>query len=202
MKRAFRKAFTLMEVVIAIAILGISLTVIVDMQAASVFMTYDAENVRAATMLANEKMMEAQLRLEQEGWTLFDIEESGDFSNFGGEDFRDNDIDLGMEDALSEFQWAYTIRMVDFPLPDPSTMMMAFGDMGDETQQTQTSDQIDLGGINVSADQLSEYLSIYIREIRVKVWWGENKDELDQVEFATHVINPRGIITEPEEESQ
>ena len=69
-------------------------------------------------------------------------------------------------------------------------------------QQNQTSDQIDLGGINVSADQLSEFLSIYIREIRVKVWWGENEDEIDQVEFATHVINPKGIITEPEEESQ
>ena len=77
MKRRIRKAFTLIEVVIAIAILGFSLAIIVDTQGSAMFLTYDAENVRMATMLANEKMMEAQLRLEQEGWTLFDIEENG-----------------------------------------------------------------------------------------------------------------------------
>ena len=33
------------------------------------------------------------------------------------------------------------------------------------------------------------------------VWWGENEDELDQVEIVTHVINPSGAVSaDPEAE--
>ena len=41
---------------------------------------------------------------------------------------------------------------------------------------------------------ITEMLATYIREVRVLVWWGDNEDELDQVELVTHIINPTGEI--------
>ena len=68
--------------------------------------------------------------------------------------------------------------------------------MGEDnpTGTNTASDQIDLGGINVSADQLSEFLSIYIREIESSSG-GREQRRIRPSEFATHVINPKGIIT-------
>jgi hypothetical protein len=41
-------------------------------------------------------------------------------------------------------------------------------------------------------------LGMYIREVRVRVWWGKNAKEAeelkDQVILVTHVINPTGQI--------
>ena len=31
---------------------------------------------------------------------------------------------------------------------------------------------------------------------RVRVWWGDNEEENDQVELTTHIINPTGVVTE------
>ena len=51
-------------------------------------MTRDAEKIRIATMLAEEKMIEAQLRLNWKGWKTSDIDEDGDFDDLGTEEFR------------------------------------------------------------------------------------------------------------------
>ena len=64
---ARRLGFTLLEVIIAIGILVIGLLVLVDSQASSVFMVTEANNITNATMLADEKMTETLLVLEQEG---------------------------------------------------------------------------------------------------------------------------------------
>ena len=66
-------------------------------------------------------------------------------------------------------------------------------------QENQSPDITDMG---VSPDMITEYLSDYIRELRVLVWWGKNEDETDQVELLTHVINPTGIVTEVDNDDQ
>ena len=112
-----RRAFTLLEVTIAMSILAVSLVILMESQGNAVFMTQDAEKVRLATMLAEEKMTEAQLRIEYEGWKNSDIEENGDFDDFGQEDFRGTNLRLDFSDSLDKYKWAYTIRQIDISIP-------------------------------------------------------------------------------------
>ena len=68
MKRVAQKGFTLLEITIALAILTISVAILIDSQGSVAWMLSDTNNVRIATLLAEEKMTEAQLFLEEEGW--------------------------------------------------------------------------------------------------------------------------------------
>ena len=82
MKRMIQKGFTLLEITIALAILAMSVTILIDAQGSAAWMIDDTNNIRVATLLAEEKMTEAHLRLEEEGWKDSDIEENGDFADF------------------------------------------------------------------------------------------------------------------------
>ena len=198
------KGFTLLEICIALAILSLSVAILIDSQGAAVWMAEDTNNVRTATILAEEKMTEAMLRLEEEGWKDSDINEDGDFDDFGEEDFRQNPS-LQIEDELERFKWAYTIRTIELDLPsDLGAMAEDLGGSGyfgeDPNQEDIQNNTFDLGDLGVSTDMVTEYLSNYIREIRVRVWWGEDAEGEDQIEILTHVINPSGVVTETGDE--
>jgi prepilin-type N-terminal cleavage/methylation domain-containing protein len=186
-----RRGFTLLEVVIALAILAVSLMVLVDSQATAVLMTVDAEKTLTGTYLAQEKMSEALLRLESEGFREGDIDEEGDFEDLGGED-----SDVGL--AFSDYRWAYTIREVDLQVGDLSEMADTLGGMSGEQGDTDPQ-QRDLSDVGFQPDMLSEMLRPYIREIRVLVWWGKEDPDMDEgcedcIELVTHIINPSGTI--------
>ena len=207
MRRYNRRGFTLVEVTIALSILVLALSILVENQGFAAYMTRDAEKIRIATMLAEEKLIEAQLILEEEGWKTTDIEEDGDFDDFGSEEFRDNGLNLDADDELENFKWAYTIRKIEMNLPTDVGGMMGdmvgtgyYGDQS-ENQQLQQNQGMDLGDIGVSQDMITDYLSDYIREVRVMVWWNEDYEETgDVVELTTHVVNPSGVVTDPEVE--
>ena len=78
LKRPPSRGFTLLEVTIALALLVMALGILLQSQTSAVIMTVDAEKIRIATQLAEEKMSEAQIQLEVEGWTTADIDENGD----------------------------------------------------------------------------------------------------------------------------
>ena len=115
-------------------------------------------------------------------------------------------MNLDFDDLLDEFRWAYTIRKIEMNMPaDVGSMtedLMGTGYMGDQSQNEAVQDnQMDLGDIGISSDMITEYLSDYIREVRVMVWWDEEYEETgDYVEILTHVVNPSGVVTDPEAE--
>jgi prepilin-type N-terminal cleavage/methylation domain-containing protein len=203
-----RRGFTLIEVTIALSILVMALSILVENQGFAAFMTRDAEKMRTATMLAEEKITEAQLILEFEGWTTRDVNEQGDFDDFGSEDFRGENLRLDMDDKLDEFKWAYTVRKIEVSIPtNVGGMMdnlMGEGYWGDQSEnESVQNNQMDLSDIGISSDMITDYLSDYIREVRVKVWWNEDYEETgDYVELLTHVINPSGMVTDPEAETE
>jgi prepilin-type N-terminal cleavage/methylation domain-containing protein len=209
-----QRGFTLLEVTIALALLALTLTILLESQGQAVFMSTDSERVRLATMLAEEKMAEAQLILEAEGWTTSDIEESGDFDSFGQEDFRQASGGSDHSDNLDDFYWAYTIRRIEINLPSDlgglSSELTESGYLGDQQQETDNG-QMDLGDLGITPDKITEYLADYIREVRVLVWWGEKKSRSEikdrnpdeepdnQVELLTHIINPTGVVSTAED---
>jgi hypothetical protein len=78
------------------------------------------------------------------------------------------------------------------------------GYFGDQQQSEDVQNNtFDLGDLGISPDVITEYLSGYIREIRIRIWWGDDPEGDDQLEILTHVINPSGVVTETgDEETQ
>jgi len=199
------RGFTLLEVIIALAILAVSILLLAETQGSAVLMSTDAERLYIATNLAEEKMMEAQLILEREGWGTSDIEEEGDFDDFGDEEFRQGSIDVDYDDDFFEdFHWAYTVRKIEMSLPtnfgdvtDSLSDNGYFGEMADTERMD--DNQVDIADMGISGDMITEYLSSYIREVRVKVWWGDDPDAGNGIELLTHAVNPSGVVTEDAE---
>jgi prepilin-type N-terminal cleavage/methylation domain-containing protein len=194
-----RSGFTLLEVVIALAILAISLMVLIDAQSTAVLMTVESEKMLTGTYLSQEKMSEAMLRVEKDGFTDGDVDEEGDFSDFGAaEGGMGQGPDFGT--AFDGYKWAYTIRKVDIQLGDigqaADQLKSATGK--DDATSDQNTDQRDLSDIGIQPDMISDMLRPYIREVRVLVWWGNDEPDPatceDCVELVSHVINPSGVV--------
>lgn len=80
--------FTLIEVVVALAILAISLTALLTTQAASLRNASKVRDLTIATLLARSKMVDIEQELFDEGFTTGDQEDSGDFSDEGYREFK------------------------------------------------------------------------------------------------------------------
>ena len=205
--RRTRRAFTLLEVVIALAILAVGMTVLLQTQATAVVMTSEADKVRIGTLLAQEKMAECELYVEKNGFSSDDINEDGDFSDFGAEDFRADVGDIDIAATLGDYRWAYTIRQIELTMPEDltgtATDLIGEGYLGTDVQDAASStdlgeESLDLTDLGLSSDTVTDQISNYIREVRVLVWWSDEQDEngnyIDSVELVTHVINPSGFV--------
>jgi len=80
-----RRAFTLLEVVVALAILGLALLAIFDLNAGAVASHAYAKRLTVATMLARAKMTDIEQELYDKGFDADDREVSGDFRSDGWE---------------------------------------------------------------------------------------------------------------------
>jgi len=204
--RVARRAFTLLEVVIALAILAVGMTVLLQTQATAVVMTSESDKIRIGTLLAQEKMAECELYVEKNGFSSEDIDENGDFSDFGAEDFRADVGDIDVAATLGDYRWAYTIRQIELTMPEDltgtATDLIGEGYLGDDmtVPDQMTDDSLDLGDLGLSSDTVTDQLSSYIREVRVLVWWSDEQDDqgnyIDSIELVTHVINPSGFVVQ------
>ena len=196
-----RRGFTLLEVVIALAIMVLALTVLIQTQSSAAFMTLEARRMETASMLADEKMKEIMVTLEREGWGSQDIEEEGDFETFGQEEFRGDGLVVDFEGEHDDYKFAYTVREIELDLPtNLGDVAGQLGQNGYGTFGAAEEEGVDMfGGMPdlgsfIQPEQITEYLSAFVREVRVVVWWGDNEDKLDQVELVHHVINPTGAV--------
>ena len=91
MKRArlrHARAFTLLEVVIALAILGVSLVAVLDINASAVYSHVYAKKLTVATLLARSKMTDLEQKLYDEALPSDDEEDAGDFSAEGWPSYK------------------------------------------------------------------------------------------------------------------
>ena len=152
-----------------------------------------------ATDLCQLKLTDALLQVEEEGFTVADIYENGDFDDLG-----DDILDAEFGDELEQFKWEYAISEVDIDM---------LGDIAALAQQTDQSlgPSADAGGgaggggaadmlgaLGFGPEQITDMLGPYIREVRVRVWWGDDSDKAEEdgteVVITTHVINPTGVL--------
>jgi len=208
-KRTFRRqrrGFSLLECLVAMAILVASLGILIETQAGAAVITMEAERVLLATDLANAKMNEALRYLEEEGFQNSEIHESGDFDDWG-----DDASNLEFKDTLEDYQWDFWISEIDLALAGDIAGMASElqgsgvmgggggGEGGPDLGSVGAGGANPLAGIGMSSEMITEMLTPYIREVRVRVWWGKDAEEAEesgnQVVIVTHQVNPSGIIT-------
>lgn len=95
--------FTLIEVVVAISILAISMTVLLTFSANSMIRSGRAETLTVATMLARQKMAELEI----------DIEKGLQKGEFPDEKSEDGTFDEPFED----YKWKMELKRVELPAP-------------------------------------------------------------------------------------
>lgn len=92
--RRSNAGYTLMEVLVALTILAMGLTILLGTQASSARMSERANQMALAALLARSKMIDIEHELHQEGFSEMTESASGDFRDEG---FRDIDWDAEIE---------------------------------------------------------------------------------------------------------
>jgi general secretion pathway protein I len=106
--RGVQRGFTLLEVMIALAVLAGALTVLVNSVASNVKNVQDAESTTVATSLARAKMYEIEETLIQDGFLETDQSTEGDFGDQGFSDItwsaKVEKVEIPSFDKLQEMQ--------------------------------------------------------------------------------------------------
>lgn len=198
--RPTREGFSLLEVLVALAILAISVLVLIDSQTAAVNMRQQGEEMVVGTLLARDVMTLVELRLEKEGFGELTISELGDFRE---EEYLD---------AFPDHKWEYEVSRVELDLG--KIMQMVNELMGMAEQEGAVEDEsmmtggFSLESLGIDPMIFTEELSRFIREVRVRVYWCDDEGAArnegwcgpDEVVLVTHAINPTGRVMNAEEQ--
>ena len=83
-----RRGFTLLEVMVALAVLALAMTAVSDVVGGALQSHNRARQLEVATMLARARLAEAEAKFEEEGFRDFDQVEEGTFSDEGHPEVR------------------------------------------------------------------------------------------------------------------
>jgi general secretion pathway protein I len=154
------RGFTLLEVMIALGILAVTLTALLQSQAGSLRGAARVGNVSIGTLLARSKMVDLEYKLVDEGFTEGDKEESGDFT----------------EEGFADFSWHATIREVKLDLSGLGSLC---GAMGKEKEAAADCEAL-VGGLGGAMTGFVDEIQRGLRAVELTVSWKEGQYQ-DQV---------------------
>jgi general secretion pathway protein I len=198
-RRRSRSGFTLLEVVIAIAILGTALMAIFDLNAGAISMHGYTKRVTVASLLARSKMTDIEQELIDDGFGLDDREMSGDFREEGWEGFKWRarviaprtsgvspqqfmgalfNLPIGGEggdDPLAALGSKLGGSQPGGPQPGPNPMTGGMGGMAAGLMTTQFN-------------QMLEQIRQQVREVQLTVTWKDGT-QTETFDLVTHVVS-------------
>jgi general secretion pathway protein I len=179
------RGFTLLEVMVALAILAGSLVAISEVVGGALRNHVRAQQLDVATLLARAKMVEVQAHFERKGFRDFDETEEGTFEEDGHKeirwklDVRRPTVELGPEGVLAALSGGKTLQDL-LPPPDQAPQLAPFqGAMGAMLQNLLT--------------RIGEQLKKSLREVRLTVSWQDGA-VVESFDVVTHLV-----VTTPEE---
>lgn len=193
------EGFTLLEVLVALAILAISSMALIDAQTAAVKMREQGDEMVVGTLLARDIMSLVELRMEKEGFGELTITEDGDFH-------EDEYLD-----AFEEYRWEYEVSRIEIDLAkifDMINQLMGMAeDEGAVEDESMLTGGLNMESLGIDMTMFTDELSRFVREIRVRVYWcgeeGRREEGLcgpDEVVLVTHIVNPTGRVATAEEQ--
>lgn len=178
-----RRAFTLLEVMVAIAILAFALVSISDVVSSSLRSQVLARDLEVATLLARGKMAELTERYEREGFSLGGSSEDGTFDDEGH----------------PEFKWKAKVVEPEGTLDGRALTKLFMGDAGGLDQllnpkpDADGRSQVNPGAaasaklLEAQLDQLATAVKQGVRELRLTVSWMEGAQE-EGFTVVTHLV--------------
>lgn len=193
------RGFTLLETVVALAILALALMAIFDINSGAVANHAYAKKLTVATLLARSKMTDLEQKLYDEGFSNDDDEESGDFSQDGWDNFKWRaKIIAPKTDGVSPEQLIGAI----FNLPigeggDLSGIASMFGggaaggkDGKGGSSQTTANPMAGaaMGMAQPMFTQMIQQITQTVREVHLTVYWKDGT-QVESLDLVTHVVS-------------
>jgi prepilin-type N-terminal cleavage/methylation domain-containing protein len=183
MARRRSPAFSLLEVMVALAILAVGLVLLLQVQARSAELAIEAREMTVATMLARGKLYDCQTDLLKKGFSVGDYDADGAFDDEGYPDYF----------------WECHGYKPDMPTADSGDFSGDFNGAAGQLGLGAASDAASASGQNPAQEmgmqflapvlsQMSSVLGDSIRELVVIVRWGQG-DARREMTVTTHVID-------------
>lgn len=185
-RRLALAAFSLLEMMVAIALLSLGLVLLLQVQARSIQLAQQAREMTIATQLARAKLLDCQVDLLKKGFSIGDYDEEGDFS----------------DEQMPGFFWECHAYKPEMPVADATDINTAAagGALGMDPSATEAASggggggQADpmMGMIAPIVAQMSGILGDSIRELHVIIRWGTGED-MQEMTVTTHVIDKTAV---------
>lgn len=163
--------FSLLEVMVAIALLAMSFTMLILVQGRATKLASESRNISIATQLARMQLLECQREVKKDIASASDISLEGDFS----------------EQGFPKFKWECHAPRFNMKTPSASDLEQGLKKNSPESAKK------DVGATStVSAPfiaMITDALGDSVRELMVIVRWMETTVE-DELRVVTHVIDP------------
>jgi general secretion pathway protein I len=202
------KAFTLLEVLVAMSILGISLMAIFDINAQAVASHIYAKKLTVATLLARGKMIDIEQKMHDEGLPADDDEDSGDFKDEGWPSYKWRArIIVPKTNGLAPeqlFGALFGIPMGDGSDPkagaDPLALLSGMFGAGKKPDPSANPGAAGAGGgllammgpmagvAQQQFTQMIDQLQKSVREVHLTVSWKEG-NLTESIDLVTHVVS-------------
>ncbi len=197
MRRA--RGFTLLETVIAMAILGLALMAIFDLNSGAVANHSYTKKLTVATLLARSKMTDLEQQLYDDGFQTDDDEESGDFSEEGWSTFKWRaKIIAPKTDGVTPDQLVgaiFNLPMGDSASGDPLGGMSALLGGGGGKDAAGGAGAMAGAGMGAMAGmvqpmftQMIDQLTRSVREVHLTVYW-QDGTQVESIDLVTHVVS-------------
>ena len=202
------RGFTLLEVMISLAILAVSLVAISGLNGGAVAMEAYSRRATEATLLLRAKMNDLEDQLHKDGFSDFDDDKRGTFEDEGAPDFAWRAEILKPDVQIDPAQLLGMLGVGQPKQPDGSAgsnqltqglnaaagMLggMAAGASGMSGPTTATGGPL-AGLLQGQAQGFIETLKKSVREVRVTVSWKDGKDERSISASQEMVILPESV---------
>jgi prepilin-type N-terminal cleavage/methylation domain-containing protein len=171
------KGFTLLEVMVAVAILGLTLVVLLEVVTNNVRATNHARLTTSATFLARQKMVDVEDDVLYHGFVDNDESENGNFKEAGA--------------AFSQYRWETLVERVDLPTDLAQKTQDTANDTAKESKDPFSMMQGMMGGIMSSfVDPIRIGLQESVRRVTVRVFWDEPGRPNQTVEVVQYLTDP------------
>jgi general secretion pathway protein I len=166
--------FTLLEVMVALAILALALTTLVNIVTSNVRAAAHARATTIATFLARGKMVAFEDVVLEKGFQELDETSKGDFDEFG----------------YPTYTWECLVEKVELPTEASQMAQKAAGDKSKSSDPSQMLSGVMGGLLSGFIEPIRVGLQESVRRVTVKVSWDEPGRPNQTMEVVTYLTDP------------
>ncbi len=173
--------FTLLEVLIAVAIMAVVLTSMMGSQLDAMQATRYARDITAAALLAEYQIVELEWQSRKDGWVSADVELDGDFSDQGWDDMK----------------WRCTVHFIELPEYNELIDSKQGADeaAGDDDNVVDAGDQA-FGALGMVWPIVKTAIENSIRKVDCTISW-QSGEITQEFEIQTFWTDPAALLNLP-----